>query len=533
MSVNRILLTAVLISGVFAVVPADAAPIVINLDLVADGLTAPLFLTHAGDGSGRLFIVDQPGQIRIVKNGVLLPAPFLDISSKTIAVNAFFDERGLLGLAFHPDYANNGRFFIRYSKPRVGDPAEPCNNPAGFIVGCHEAILAEYNVGGDTASDVASLASEIILVRADEPQFNHNSGQVAFGPDGLLYWTLGDGGGAHDGLADAPPSHGPDGNGQNIDTILGSVLRIDVDSPPGPGLNYAIPPGNPFAAGGGVREIYAYGFRNPYRFSFDDGPGGDGSLYVADVGQNLFEEVDIVPVEAAPGLLNYGWVIREGFSCFDPFNPTSPPANCATTGPLGEPLLDPVMDYDHSVGIAIIGGFVYRGSQFADLGGRYVFGDFSQDFGPTGRLFYMTLGGPQAFQRQEFFILPNGDPLGQAVFGIGEDEDGELYVLASDNIGPVGNAGVVYHIARQTDGRCCLSDGSCFISDAGLCSARAGSFGGAGSICEGDADGDGIDDACDNAIVPAVSTWGMIALILTLCTAMAIKFSVPRRRPTR
>ncbi|MCH9033918.1 MAG: PQQ-dependent sugar dehydrogenase [Planctomycetes bacterium] len=301
MSVNRILLTAVLISGVFAVVPADAGPIPINLAVVADGLTAPVFLTHAGDGSGRLFIVDQPGQIRIVKNGVLLPAPFLDISSKTVALNAFFDERGLLGLAFHPDYANNGRFFIRYSKPREGDPAEPCADPEGFIVGCHEAILAEYNVGGDTASDEASLASEIILYRVDEPQFNHNSGQVAFGPDGLLYWTLGDGGGAHDGLADEPPSHGPDGNAQNVDTVLGSLLRIDVDSPPDPGLNYAIPPGNPFAGGGGVPEIYAYGLRNPYRFSFDDGPGGDGSIYVADVGQNLFEEVNIVPVAPAPG----------------------------------------------------------------------------------------------------------------------------------------------------------------------------------------------------------------------------------------
>ncbi len=533
MSVNRILLTAASVLGVLGVAPAYTAPIKINLELVADGLTAPLFLTHAGDGSGRLFIVDQPGQIRIVKNGVLLPVPFLDISSKTLILNAFFDERGLLGLAFHPDYANNGRFFIRYSKPRVGDPAEPCNDPGGFIVGCHEAILAEYSVVGDpTTSNVASLASEIILHRVDEPQFNHNSGQVAFGPDGLLYWTLGDGGGAHDGLADVPISHGPNGNGQNVDTVLGSLLRIDVDSPPGPGLNYAIPPGNPFAAGGGVAEIYAYGLRNPYRFSFDDGPGGDGSIYVADVGQNLFEEVNVMPLAAAPGLLNYGWVIREGFSCFDPFNPTSPPANCATTGPLGEPLLDPVMDYDHSVGIAIIGGNVYRGTECSALRGKYVFGDFSQDFGPTGRIFYMDIAGGNAFQRQEFVILPDGDPLGQALFGIGEDEDGELYVLASDNIGPIGNAGVVYHITCPQEGRCCLSDGSCLFVEPGLCSSLGGSIGVTGSRCAGDADGDGIDDACDIASVPAVSTWGMIALILTLCAAIAIKFAVPRRRAT-
>lgn len=418
------------------------------LEVVAQGLTAPLYLTHAGDGSGRLFIVDQIGLIRVIDgSGQLLAAPFLDISSLIPTLGTFFDERGLLGLAFHPDYANNGRFFIRYSAPRAGDPAEPCNDPGGFIVGCHEEILAEFSVLGDPlTSNVADASSEIILFRVDEPQFNHDSGQVAFGPDGLLYWTLGDGGGANDGLADVPPSHGPLGNAQVVATALGNVLRIDVDSPPDPGLNYAVPPGNPFAGGGGVPEIYAYGFRNPYRFSFDDGPGGDGSLYVADVGQDIYEEIDVLPVVAAPGFLNYGWVIREGFHCFDPINPGTPPATCATTGPFAEPLLDPVMEYDHSVGIAIVGGFVYRGSGVPDLTGKYVFGDFSQDFGPTGRLFHTDITGAQAFQLNEFFLMPNGDPLGQAVFGIGEDEDGELYVLASDNISPTGNVGVVYRI---------------------------------------------------------------------------------------
>ena len=378
----------------------------IELQVVADGLTAPVYLTGAGDGSGRLFILDQVGLIRVVKNGVLLATPFLDLTSRTPTPNAFFDERGLLGLAFHPDYSSNGRFFVRYSAPRAGDPAEPCNDPGGFVVGCHEEILSEFRVLGDPgSSDVADPGSEIILFRVDEPQFNHDSGQVAFGPDGLLYWTLGDGGGAHDGLADVPPSHGPTGHGQNVNTALGSVLRIDVDSPPDPGLNYAVPSGNPFAGGGGVPEIYAYGFRNPYRFSFDDGPGGTGSLYVADVGQNLFEEVDILPVVAAPGLLNYGWVIREGAHCFDPFNPRDPPAACATTGPFGEPLLDPVMEFPHPTGcgsdadcaslgttcgpfgtcnnpsgLAVIGGYVYRGFDNPILTGKYIFGDFSQAF---------------------------------------------------------------------------------------------------------------------------------------------------------
>jgi len=449
--IPKLLLTAFAFSFLGGTGPVAAQPIEIKLETVAQGFTAPLYLTHAGDGSGRLFVVDQPGRVRVIKNGVLFATPFLDITSKTVTVNPFFDERGLLGIAFHPNYRINGRFFLRYSAPRVGAPDEPCSQP-GFISGCHEEILAEYRVQGNPViSNVADPNSEIILFRVDEPQFNHNSGQVAFGPDGLLYWTLGDGGGANDGLADTPPSHGPNGNGQNVNTALGSLLRIDVDGPPDPGKNYAVPPGNPFAGGGGVPEIYAYGFRNPYRFSFDDGPGGDGQLYVGDVGQDLFEELDILPVAASPGLLNYGWVIREGLHCFDPFNPGTPPATCASTGPLGETLRNPILEYSHSVGIAIIGGFVYRGAIVSELRGHYVFGDFSQDFGPTGRLFYTAISGPEAFVRKEFFLLPSGDPLGQAVFGIGEDEFGELYVLASDNVGPSGTTGVVYRILPASE----------------------------------------------------------------------------------
>ena len=218
-----------------------------------------------------------------------------------VTVNPNFDERGLLGLAFHPDYATNGRFFVRYSKPRTGVMGEPC---FGTSRGCHEAILAEFSVLGDPAkSDVADPNSEIILFRVDEPQYNHNSGHVAFGPDGLLYWTLGDGGGAHDGLTDIPPSHGPIGHGQNPNTALGSLLRIDVDSTPDPGLPYVIPPGNPFADGG-APEIFAYGLRNPYRFSFDDGPGAYRSLFLSDVGQNLFEEINVLSLPL-PSLPSY------------------------------------------------------------------------------------------------------------------------------------------------------------------------------------------------------------------------------------
>ena len=210
--------------------------ITIELELVAGGLIAPVTGTHAGDGSDRLFIVDQAGFIRIVEGGVLLPAPFLDLTGSIVALNPFFDERGVLGLAFHPDYPGNGRFFVRYSAPRIGLPAEPC---FGTSRGCHAEVLAEFSVSGDP--NVANPAGTV-LFSVDEPQFNHDSGGLAFGPDGFLYFTLGDGGGAHDGLADVPPSHGPIGNGQDIFSTLGSILRIDVDG----AAPYAIPPDNPF-----------------------------------------------------------------------------------------------------------------------------------------------------------------------------------------------------------------------------------------------------------------------------------------------
>jgi glucose/arabinose dehydrogenase len=433
--------------GALAQIPQGE--ITINLEQVAAGLTSPVFATHAGDGSGRLFVVDQAGQIRIIQNGVLLPDPFLDLTSEIVQVNPFFDERGVLGLAFHPDYANNDRFFVRYSKPRDGDPSEPC---FGTSRGCHEEVLAEFSVSADP--NVANPNGNI-LFRVDEPQFNHNSGQVAFGPDGFLYFTLGDGGGANDSLHDPALPHGPIGNGQNIETHLGSILRIDVDSAPQPPLAYAIPPDNPFVAAAGQDEIYAYGFRNPYRFSFDDGPGGDGGLFLADVGQNLFEEIDVV-VNGG----NYGWVIREGFNCFDPFNPHVPPAACSNTGPSGEPLLDPVAEYDHGDGIAVVGGFVYRGSMFPTLWGKYIFGDFSQDFAPTGRLFYLDADGDLS-QIFEFQLGEANAPLGLYVFGFGEDESGEVYLLSSQNLAPVGDGGLVFHIASEIPSGLDIKPGSC------------------------------------------------------------------------
>jgi len=412
------------------------------------GLFSPVQLTHANDGSERLFIVDQAGYIRVVDGDALLATPFLDLTGVITALNPAFDERGLLGLAFHPDYMNNGRFFVRYSKSRVGSPAEPC---FGSSFGCHSEVLAEYQVSiGDP--NVADAGSEVILLSADKPQFNHNAGHLAFGTGGYLYVTLGDGGGAHDGLADGPPSHGPIGNGQNRFAVLGKVLRLDVgsgavlpdDFPGDPNRNYAIPPANPFADGvNGAPEVYAYGFRNPYRFSFDR---ADGTLYVADVGQNLFEEVDIVTLGG-----NYGWAAKEGDHFFDPQNPGTPPGSClpmwASAGIDCMSMIDPISEYTHAEGgQAIIGGFVYRGTAFAALDGHYVYGDFSSG-GPTGRLYYFETTGPNAYERVEFVIGAEGDPLGKYLKGFGEDEDGEIYVMASDDGGPArGMTGVVYRL---------------------------------------------------------------------------------------
>ncbi|NIP25494.1 MAG: CHRD domain-containing protein [Phycisphaerae bacterium] len=453
-------MTILLLSASYSLGEIPKGDIVIKLETVATGLTAPIYATNAGDGSGRLFIVEQSGQIRIVENDVLLPTPFLDISDKLPALNAFFDERGLLGLAFHPDYATNGRFFIRYSVPRDGDSSEPC---FGTSRGCHSEVLAEYSVSAGNPN-LSDPTSEIILFTIEEPQFNHDAGNVAFGPDGFLYFTLGDGGGAHDGLADSPPSHGPTGNGQNIETALGSILRIDVDNPPQAPLAYAIPADNPFVGKAGLDEIYAYGMRNPYRFSFDDGPGGDGRLFLADVGQNLFEEINIVEKGG-----NYGWVIREGFHCFDPLNPFSPPLSCPGTGPLGEPLLDPIVEYAHPGsgfspvgGITIVGGFVYRGSRSPSLVGKYIFGDFSGQFSvPSGRLYYLEESAPGDFEIREFQIGADDNPYGLFLKGFGEGEDGEIYACGSIALAPFGESGVVERIVAPAQPFLDIKPGSC------------------------------------------------------------------------
>jgi len=406
----------------------------VGVQLVAEGLTAPVALMSANDGTGRLFIADQAGMIRILSpEGELIEQPFLDLSAQLVPFMEDYDERGLLGLAFHPDYAVNGRFFVYYTAPLEPD------GPEGWD---HSNIVAEVNVSPDDPN-VADLNSLKVILRIDQPQFNHDAGQITFGPDGFLYIPIGDGGGGND----VDLGHTPDiGNAQDTTNLHGSILRIDVngDAP------YAIPPDNPFVGDDGVAdEIWAYGLRNPFRIAFDT--GGNNELYVADAGQELYEEVSIV---TAGG--NYGWNIKEGVHCFDPDNPEQPPAQCADTGANGEPLIDPIIEYDHSKGVVVVGGAVYRGAGIPELGGQYIFGSYALDGDePSGLLFVATPseeGG--LWEMRELYVTGANEEeqLGAFLLSFGVDEAGEMYVLTSRNTAPSGDTGQVWKLVSAEGG---------------------------------------------------------------------------------
>jgi glucose/arabinose dehydrogenase len=413
----------------------------VGLELVAEGLTAPVSLATANDGSGRLFIADQIGVIHVLTaEGQLLEEPFLDIRDRMIDINPGYDERGLLGLAFDPDYEESGLFAVYYSASLVG------GGPARYD---HTSQLSWFTVSEDDPN-VANPDSEISILRIDQPQGNHNGGEIAFGPDRYLYVALGDGGGANDVGA----GHVADwyeanrgGNGQDVsENLLGSILRIDVETPG----SYLVPVDNPFSGMGaeGLPEIWAYGLRNPYRFSFD--AGGDHDLFVADVGQNLWEEVSIVTRGG-----NYGWNVKEGAHCFSPATPNEAPDDCPDADPDGKPLIDPIIEYQNvnapgGLGLAVVGGYVYRGETLPAFVGRYVFGDWSTSFGaPAGALFVATppeaRGEPWSFQVLE--VATSGDGrLGAYLLGFGQDAQRELYALTSGMAGPRGSTGRVWRI---------------------------------------------------------------------------------------
>lgn len=402
----------------------------VGVELVAEGLAAPVDLTTPNDDSGRLFVVDQAGLIRIIgPDGSLMPEPFLDLRQQIVPLRTDYDERGLLGLAFHPDYVNNGRLFIYYTAPlREGAPA-------GWD---HTNVVAELNVSPDNPNQ-ADLATLKTVLQIDQPQFNHNAGHITFGPDGYPYVPIGDGGGAND----VGEGHTPGlGNAQDTTNLHGSILRIDVNGEPG---SYTIPADNPFTGDDNVAdEIYAYGLRNPYHISFDR--GGNNDLFASDAGQDLYEEVDIV---TAGG--NYGWNIKEGTHCFDPDNPENPPAECPSTGANGEPLIDPIIEYGHDeVGVVVVGGYVYRGSAIPNLEGYYIFGDYNKSPAgpPDGTLLWAEAapeGGMWNWGELTVAGMDN-NRLGAYVLAFGQDDDGELYVLTSESSAPMGDTGKVWKL---------------------------------------------------------------------------------------
>jgi glucose/arabinose dehydrogenase len=364
----------------------DPSRVKLTLRKVVGGLAQPTGVTGPGDGSGRLFVLEQPGRIRIVRDGRLVERPFLDIRRLVSCCG----ERGLLGLAFPPDFnPAGGRFFIDYTDVN-GD-----------------TVVAAVNVDG-ADGDLADPGSLRPLLHVDQPFANHNGGGLAFGPDGALYIGMGDGGSGGD----------PQGNGQRLDTLLGKLLRIDVAIDATAGRPYAIPTDNPFASDASRRpEIWAYGLRNPWRFSFDR---ETGDLWIGDVGQNRFEEVDRLALGSLAGA-NLGWNIMEGRHCFNG-------NTCSRTN-----LVLPISEYDHSAGdCAVIGGYVYRGSAFPALVGGYIFGDEC-----SGTIRGLVAAGPD---EQDAAVLLESH---RVISSFGESDDGELYLtdLGSGELYQVAAAG--------------------------------------------------------------------------------------------
>lgn len=435
----------VFIHALVAVASAEIPQVM--LEPVSQGeLVSPVGIVNAGDGSGRLFVVEQRGQIRVIENGAVTAEPFLDLGSKLVPERENFDERGLLGLAFHPRFGEAGvaghdKFYVYYSAPHAtGNPADPVS-PID-----HQSVIAEYSV----VDGKPNIASERVLLSIDQPQFNHNAGYLGFGPDELLYIATGDGGGAgdngigHTGGGPDDPAGGL-GNAQDLTKLLGKMLRVDPLGNNSTNGQYGIPSDNPFIDQPQHRdEIYAYGLRNPWRSSFDSGPGGSGQMFIADVGQDFVEEVNLLESGA-----NYGWRVKEGSFDFDP---------TATADPAVD-LVDPIAEYAHpgadnglpEFGISITGGVVHRGEDDS-LNGTYLFGDWSRGFrNPSGTLLGLEETTPGEFELSQLEVV-GGNPLDEFVLAFGLDESGEVFVatkqtLAVSALGPDGApTGAVYRI---------------------------------------------------------------------------------------
>jgi len=417
----------------------------IGLKLITEGLGAPMALAAIPDGSGRILLAEQNGVIHLLdRDGKRGEQLFLDLRPKMVAINKGMEERGLLGLALHPQFNSNRKLYVAYSAPLR------TNAPPKWD---HTQRLSEFKVGADFAS--ADPASERVILEIDEPDWNHNSGRIAFGPDGFLYMSVGDGGAFNDvGDVARGRGHPPEGFGQRLDTLLGKVLRLDVDR----GNPYGIPRDNPYADGKkGLPEIFAYGLRNPWGMSFDR--GGKRDLILADVGQDRWEEINVI-VNGG----NYGWRLREGFDGFDPKNPRSAPTNSVTVGADGKPFVDPVLAYktlrgrgteSNAFGVTVTGGYIYRGKAFPSLVGKYIFADWSRSMAiPDGTLLVATIppgntaGARWTVEPLAVKDFPNGR-IKSYIWALGEDADGELYVLANGMNSAFGTRGKVFKLVPQ------------------------------------------------------------------------------------
>jgi glucose/arabinose dehydrogenase len=366
----------------------------IGVKLITDQLQYPTNFAQPKDNSGRLFVAEQRGRIRIIQNGKLLERPFLDFS-EDVYMTASADERGFLGLAFHPDFVKNKKLYVYFSKRKRDTPGVD-----------HVGVLREYKVSAQNANLVDKSTGRDVLV-IDEPESNHNGGDIKFGPDGYLYLGLGDGGAYND-------LHGDFGNGQNLNTLLGKILRIDINQQP-----YGIPRDNPFVGQENKRpEIFAYGLRNPWRLSFDK---LDGRLFVGDVGQKNWEEVNIVTKGG-----NYGWRVREGTHVKTPTDPD--PKNW----------INPIIDYGRGEGTSVTGGFLYRGKQIPSLYGKYIFADL------LGAVWMLTDEKKELWTKEKLAISKDGGHW--LVYSFGEDQAGELYILT---VLLDGIKGAVYKIVKQ------------------------------------------------------------------------------------
>ncbi|TCD11267.1 glucose dehydrogenase [Pedobacter frigidisoli] len=365
----------------------------VGVQVMASNIQAPTAIVFPDNGQA--WITEQSGRIRVVQQGKLLDEPLIDLKDKLVKLNNGYEERGLLGIALHPAFKKNKKVYLYYDIPSV----KKSN---------HTGVLAEYKLA--ESGNKIDVESEHIILTIEEPDGNHNGGCLQFGPDGYLYVSFGDGGGQGD-------QHGKIGNGQDMNTWHGKILRIDIDADSG----YKVPKDNPFVGKTNVKpEIWAYGFRNPWRFSFDK---ASGQLFAGDVGQSAWEEVDIVKKGG-----NYGWRLMEGTHCYNP-----------DKGCKIKEMIAPIAEYHHSEGVSITGGYVYNGSENPQIKGKYIFADW------TGRGYYLKQVGSKWTRGKLSFTN-----IAQyaKITAFGEDPSGELYVLINTDTGPENKNGKVYKIVR-------------------------------------------------------------------------------------